>query len=126
MCVELEKYLTGVVEEVEKAPAPAEAPAPTYLVESIGRMTMVRVRGGTLAQIVPEVRARVLPMANQNVLLTLKNVADFTPEAIEELAALVKELQGGGRTLRVTNPDTETVEALRSAGHGDLAVERAS
>lgn len=106
------------------AQAPASPRAPSCLVESIGKVTMVRVRGGTLEEAVAKAREQVLPLARQDVVLTIRQVTDLVPSGLDALSSLAQEIRGGGRSFRIASADPELIEALRGAGIADLVVER--
>jgi CheY-like chemotaxis protein len=119
--------------EEPQAPAPARngsaprTPAPSdVLVDVIGNVAMVRVRNRVLADALPAVRQEVLPRAQRNVLLTLKDVREIGEGDVAELDALARELQRTGRSLKLVDPTPEMAGVLRDGGLGRLVVDSAA
>jgi CheY-like chemotaxis protein len=103
--------------------APAPTTGPTCIVESLGKVAMVRVRRAQLADALPDVRAGVLPLGRQNVVLNLKGIVSITQHDAGELSSLTEELRAGGRTLRLIHAEPAVIESLTAEGLGELVVE---
>lgn len=93
---------------------------PVCIVESIGKVAMVRVRTESFAQAFPEVRAEVLPLAGQNVVLSMKGIAAIDADDAGEIGSLASELSELGRQLRLSNPEPAVIQTLEAAGLADL------
>jgi hypothetical protein len=96
------------------------------MVDAIGNVAMVRVRNRVLTDALPAVRREVLPRAQRNVLLTLKDVGEIGEGDIEELDSLARELQRTGRSLKLVDPTPRVADVLRDGGLGRLVVDSAA
>ncbi|MGQ0723487.1 MAG: response regulator [Candidatus Eiseniibacteriota bacterium] len=110
-----------------EVPAPAEPAAPVAtapvvrpgcMVDSLGSVVMVRVRG-SLTDVLADVQAQVFPVAGRTVLLT----ASIGPGEVAALSDLAMVLRSAGRVLKVVNADADTVRTLEGAGFADLLAE---
>jgi CheY-like chemotaxis protein len=100
------------------APAAPAAPRSGCMVDSLGSVVMVRVRG-SLTDVLADVQAQVFPVPGRTVLLT----ANIGPAEVAALSDLALVLRSAGRILKVVNADAETVRTLEGAGIADLLAE---
>lgn len=111
----------GAESSAPRTPAPSDV-----LVDVIGNVAMVRVRNHVLADALPAIRQEVLPRAQRNVLVTLKDVGEIGAGDVGELDALAHELQRTGRSLKLVDPKPEVAGILREGGLGRLVVDSAA
>jgi CheY-like chemotaxis protein len=105
----------------EPAAEPEAPREPTAcLVESIGKVAMARIRSKNFGDAIPELSAQVLPLAGQDVVLSMKGVAGISTEEAEALAKLAADLRGQGRSLRISSAEPALAVAFGAAGLAGL------
>lgn len=109
------------VPDAPAAASPPAAPAPPRagcIVDALGNVVMVRVRG-SLADVLADVQAQVFPLSGRTVLLT----ASIGAAEVAALSDLALVLRSAGRILKVVNADPETARTIEGAGMADLLAE---